>query len=166
MKRTSVGLLIGLAAIGFAVAYLGELLVQSNGGLAIVPPITLEVSLVVIALAIVGMAIPVRRRITGKRKQPLDPFYAVRVAVLAKASALTGAILLGAGSGIVLFLLGRPVLPAWGLLTPAVGLVVCSLILVVAGLIAEWMCVLPPDDPDADSNKGVGRREPGHEPAA
>jgi hypothetical protein len=166
MKRTSAGLLIGLAAIGFAVAYLSELLVQTNGGLTIVPPLTLEISLVVIALAIVGMAIPVRRRITGKRKHPLDPFYAVRVAVLAKASALTGAILLGAGTGILLILLGRPVMPSWALLTPAVGLVICSLILVVAGLIAEWMCVLPPDDPDADPTKVLGRKEPGHEPAS
>ena len=164
MKRTSAGLLIGLAALGFAFAYLGELLVQTTGGLTIVPPITLEISLVIIALAVIGMAIPVRRRITGKRREPLDPFYAVRVAVLAKASALTGAILLGAGVGVLLVLLGRPVMPGWGLLTPAIGLALCSLVLVVAGLIAEWMCVLPPEDPDAEQGKAPGK-EPGHEPA-
>jgi hypothetical protein len=165
MKRTSVGFLIGLAAMGFAVAYLGQLLVQTTGGVTIVPPISLEISLIVIAIAIVGMALPVRRRVTGKRKQPLDPFYAVRVAVLAKASALTGAILLGAGAGMLLVLLSRPILPSWGLLMPAIGLVACSLVLIVAGLVAEWMCVLPPDKPENDSTKVSGGKDPGHEPA-
>ena len=149
MKRTSIPLLVGLVGLGAAVAYLGELFLQTTGGITLVPPYSIEITLVVIAVAIIAMAVPVRRRITGKRTQPLDPFYAVRVAVLAKASALTGAILLGAGVGILIILFGRPVLPEWSLLIPAVGLGVCSLLLVIAGLIAEWMCVLPPDDPEA-----------------
>ena len=148
MKRTSIPLLVGLVAAGAAVAYLGELFLQTTGGITLVPPYSIEITLLVVAAGVIAMAVPVRRRITGKRKLPLDPFYAVRVAVLAKASALTGAILMGAGVGILAVLLGRPVLPELSLLIPAVGLVVCSLVLVVAGLIAEWMCVLPPDDPD------------------
>lgn len=148
MKRTSIALLAGLAGLGAAVAYLGELFLQTTGGITLVPPYSIEITLVVIAIAVVAMAVPVRRRVTGKLAHPLDPFYAVRVAVLAKASALTGAILLGAGVGILIILFGRPVLPDWSLLIPAVGLGVCSLLLVIAGLIAEWMCVLPPDDPD------------------
>jgi hypothetical protein len=149
MKRTSIPLLVGLVAVGAAVAYLGELFLQTTGGITLVPPYSIEITLFVVAVAVIAMAVPVRRRITGKRKFPLDPFYAVRVAVLAKASALTGAILMGAGLGILAILLGRPVLPDWSLLLPALGLAVSSLVLVVAGLIAEWMCVLPPDDPDA-----------------
>ena len=149
MKRTSIPLLVGLVAAGAAVAYLGELFLQRTGGITFVPPYSIDVTLVVVAVGVTVMAVPVRRRITGKRKFPLDPFYAVRVAVLAKASALTGGILMGAGVGILAILLGRPVLPDWSLLLPALGLAVCSLVLVVAGLIAEWMCVLPPDDPDA-----------------
>jgi hypothetical protein len=149
MKRTSIPLLLGLVAIGAAVAYLGELFLQTSGGITLVPPYSIEITLVVVAVAVLAMAVPVRRRITGKRREPLDPFYAVRVAVLAKASALTGAILLGAGVGILIILFGRPVLPDWSLLLPALGLAACSLVLVVSGLIAEWMCVLPPDDPDA-----------------
>ena len=148
MKQTSIPLLIGLVAAGAAVAYLGELFLQTTGGVTFVPPYSIDVTLFVVAAAVIAMAVPVRRRITGKRKAPLDPFYAVRVAVLAKASALTGAILMGAGIGILAILLGRPVLPDWSLLLPAIGLGGCSLVLVVAGLIAEWMCVLPPDDPD------------------
>jgi hypothetical protein len=148
MKRTSIPLLLGLVAIGAAVAYLGELFLQTSGGITLVPPYSIEITLLVVAVAVLAMAVPVRRRITGKRREPLDPFYAVRVAVLAKASALTGAILLGAGVGILIILFGRPVLPDWSLLLPALGLAACSLVLVVSGLIAEWMCVLPPDDPD------------------
>ena len=148
MKRTSIALLVGLVGIGAAVAYLGELFLQTSGGITLVPPYSIELSLIVIAIAVVVLAVPVRRRVTGKRAHPLDPFYAVRVAVLAKASALTGSILLGAGVGILVILLGRPVLPDWNLLLPAIGLGVCALVLVVAGLIAEWMCVLPPDDTD------------------
>jgi hypothetical protein len=149
MKRTSIPLLVGLGAAGAAVAYLGELFLQTTGGITFVPPYSIDVTLVVVAVGLIAMAVPVRRRITGKRKVPLDPFYAVRVAVLAKASALTGAILMGAGVGILAILLGRPVLPDWSLLLPVIGLGVCSLVLVVAGLIAEWMCLLPPDAPDA-----------------
>lgn len=149
MKRTSIPLLVGLVAAGAAVAYLGELFLQTTGGITLVPPYSIDITLFVVAVGVIAMAVPVRRRITGKRKIPLDPFYAVRVAVLAKASALTGAILMGAGVGILAILLGRPVLPDWSLLLPAAGLAFCSLVLVVAGLIAEWMCVLPPDDPDA-----------------
>jgi hypothetical protein len=149
MKRTSIPLLVSLGAAGAAVAYLGELFLQTTGGITFVPPYSIDVTLVVVAVGVIAMAVPVRRRITGKRKVPLDPFYAVRVAVLAKASALTGAILMGAGVGILAILLGRPVLPDWSLLLPVIGLGVCSLVLVVAGLIAEWMCVLPPDTPDA-----------------
>jgi len=149
MKRTSIPLLVGLGAAGAAVAYLGELFLQTTGGITFVPPYSIDVTLVVVAVGVIAMAVPVRRRITGKRKVPLDPFYAVRVAVLAKASALTGAILMGAGVGILAILLGRPVLPDWSLLLPVIGLGVCSLVLVVAGLIAEWMCVLPPDATDA-----------------
>ena len=161
MKRTSIGLLVALAVIGGATAYLGELILQTTGGITVVPPYSIEITLVVVAIAVVAMAVPVRRRITGKRRVPLNPFYAVRVAVLSKASALTGSILLGAGVGVLAVLLGRPVLPDAGMLVPAVGLVVCSLILVVAGLIAEWMCVLPPDDPDNEAGRTTV-----HEPAS
>lgn len=154
MKRTSPGLLIALAVSGGAASYLGELLLQVTGGITLVPPVSLDVTLVVIAVVIVLMAVPVRRRVTGKRRQPLDPFYAVRVAVLAKASALTGAILVGAGAGILIILLQRPVVPDWSLFAPAIGLVGCSLVLVAAGLVAEWMCVLPPDKPE-DSGKAT-----------
>ena len=158
MKRTRVSALLALALGGGVLAYLLELLLQSSGANVVLPPLSLTLTLVPLAIAVVLLAIPVRRSVTGKRKAPIDPFYALRVAVFAKASSLAGSLLLGAASGIRIFLLGRPIAPSGAMSTLVISEMVGSALLVAAGLIAEFLCTLPPDDPQ--DHRGEGAREP------
>jgi hypothetical protein len=71
---------------------------------------------------------------------------AMRVAVLAKSTSLSGALLLGAGIGITLYLLTRSVVPAVASVWLALGTALGSVVLLGGGLLAEYFCTLPPDD--------------------
>jgi Protein of unknown function (DUF3180) len=155
MKRISPGTLIGLFLAGGVIAYLTELILQSRGGFVFIPPLSLSFTLVIIAVATLLVALPIRRRLQGKSSTPLDPFYASRVVALSKASALAGAVFLGVGAGVLMYLLGRPILPGTQMLTSAIAELISSALLIAAGLIAEWWCALPPEDNDPE-----GAREP------
>jgi hypothetical protein len=74
---------------------------------------------------------------------------------LSKASALAGAVFLGVGAGVLMYLLGRPILPGSQMLTSVIAELISSALLIAAGLIAEWWCALPPEDNDSE-----GAREP------
>lgn len=150
MKRTQAFPLVGLFLAGGVITYLVELLLQSSGLPVALPPYSLSLTLVGIGVAVILLAVPVRRLITGKRKERLSPFYAVRVAVLAKACAHAGALLIGVGIGMVIFLLARPIAPGWDLLGRAIATAASAAIVLTAGLIAERMCQLPPDATDKE----------------
>lgn len=158
MKRTRLSVLLILALGGGVLTYLLELLLQSSGANVILPPVSLTLTLVPIALAVLLLALPVRRSVTGKRKAPVDPFYALRVAVFAKASSLAGSLMLGAASGILIFLLLRPIQPSVATITLVISEIVAAALLVTAGLIAEFWCTLPPEDPQDPLGKVA--REP------
>jgi hypothetical protein len=160
MKRTSPAPLIGLFLLGAVCAYLLELVLQSQGGFIYVPPITLPTTLIVVAVAVVLLAIPIRRKVTGKRKEPIDSLYASRVVALAKASSFAGALLLGLGAGVLFYLLGRPIAPGGLMLVNVAAQLVSAAAVVAGGLVAEWLCVLPPDDRDQSTKEVAG------EPAA
>ncbi|CAB4893859.1 MAG: DUF3180 family protein [Actinobacteria bacterium] len=144
MKRTSASLVAILLVVSAVSAYLIELALVANGGHSFAPPLSLPITLVAIAVAVVGLAIPVRRAVMGKKKRRLDPFYSVRVAVLAKASSLTGALLAGLGVGIVIHTTTLPIVNG-DLFARAIAQAVGAAILLTAGLIAEHMCTIPPD---------------------
>ena len=92
------------------------------------------------------MALPVRRVSRGVPDARIDPFYATRVVMLAKASSLGGALLTGAGIAVAAYLLSRSVLPGVGSVVLAFASAAGAAILLVAGLVAEHMCTIPPDD--------------------
>jgi hypothetical protein len=158
VKRTRISLLLALALAGGVVAYLLELLAQSLGANTVVPPLSLALTLVALAIAVILLAIPVRRSVTGKRAAPVDPFYALRVAIFAKASSLAGALLVGAGVGILIFLFARPIAPPLAPTAQSVSGLIAAALLVAAGLIAEFLCTLPPQDPEDPYEKSL--REP------
>jgi hypothetical protein len=151
MKRTHASPIIGLVLGGAVFGYILELILQTSGGRLVLPPYTLSVTLFVIAVAVLLLAIPIRRRVTGKRRAALSPFYAVRVAVLAKASTLVGSLLVGFALGILIYVLLRPTTPTWELLGPGIAELISSAVLLAAGLIAEFLCTLPPDDDEKES---------------
>ncbi|MCW4385404.1 DUF3180 domain-containing protein [Salinibacterium sp. SYSU T00001] len=153
MKRTTVSLVLLLVAVGAAGGLLAQQALASAGRPTVTPPVSLTIVLVAIGLIVVGLAVPVRRAVRGNRAR-VDPFYALRVLVLAKASALAGALLGGAAAGSVVFLLTRTV-PALGSVGYSIGVAVGALILLAGGLIAEEMCRIPPPS-DEDEEEAAG----------
>ncbi len=161
MKRVNISTLILLAALGGVTGAFLETALAAGGRPIVLPPLTLAVALLAIGVIVILLAVPIRRLTTGKSKEQIDPYYATRVLMLAKASALSGSLLTGFGVGITIFLLTRSVLPGVG----SVGLALSTLLgagaLLVAGLIAEHMCTIPPsDDGDGESGKKSIRVNP------
>lgn len=150
MKRTRLSTLVLLGVFGTVGGAFVEALLASSGSAIIIPQLGLPVSLVTIAVILILLAVPIRRLTQGKAKEPVDPYYATRVVMLAKACALSGAILVGLSLGVTGYILTRPALPSGGSIGLAVSTLVGSGILLAAGLIAEHMCTIPPAGPDDD----------------
>lgn len=149
MKRTHASSLVAFGAVGLVLGYLGELAVVASGAAVLVPPLSLPVTLVAVGAFVVALAWPIRRAVKGTGRR-VDPFRAMRVAVLAKACSLSGALVTGLGAGLTLFLLTRTVLPAGGTVWLAVATAIGAALLLAAGLIAEHFCTLPPDEPEEE----------------
>jgi len=147
---TRPGVLLGFAA-GFAL--LGYLLVsQAYGSLAL--PAYAPVTLVLLAVVELGMARVIRSRVLGRggpRARPVHPLQIARAVVLAKASSVTGAVLLGGYGGILAWALPRraELLVADRSATVAAVSVLASAGLVIAALLLERACRAP-DDHGAD----------------
>jgi hypothetical protein len=149
VKRSSPFTLILLAVLGGVVGAFLETALTVGGRPIIIPPLTLAIALAAIGGIVVSLAVPIRRLTRGKTKGPIDPFYATRVLMLAKACALCGALLTGFGIGIAIYLLSRSILQV-NSLGLAIATVIGSGVLLAAGLIAEHMCTIPPGDDDDD----------------
>jgi hypothetical protein len=147
VKRTRPVSLVLFAAIGGALVWLVEIALIASGRPVAVPPGTLALALGVIGVLDLLLAVPIRRAVRDGQRGKIDPFYATRVAMLSKASSLAGSLVTGVGLGIVIFLSTRSVL-AVGSILMAVATVVGAVVLLVAGLIAEHLCSIPPDDDD------------------
>ena len=148
MTRTNPLHLVLLVGFGGVLMWLVETTLAASGRAVLIPPFTLGIALLLIGVIVVVMALPVRkvaRRVPGST---VDPFYATRVVIIAKASSLAGALLAGAGLGVGFYLLSRAVLPAVGSITMAFAAALGAVVLLVAGLVAENMCTIPPDEPD------------------
>ena len=86
----------------------------------------------------------------------LLPTRAVRVAMLAKASSVVGAVIAGLAAGMLVFLLTRPVAPV-GSTVAVIATLVGALVLLAAALVAEHLCTIRKDDDD----ERPGPDEPG-----
>lgn len=148
MKRTRLSTLLGLGLAGAVAGFLLDLGIASAGRPVLIPPLTVPLTLIVVAALVIGFAVPIHRATTGALKRRIDPFRAMRVVVLAKASSHVGALLLGASGGILVYLLSRAVIPSLGSVWQDVAAIVGSIVLLVAGLVAEHLCTIPPSDDD------------------
>ncbi|WP_139416296.1 DUF3180 domain-containing protein [Agromyces laixinhei] len=153
MKRTHPSTIIAFVLAGLVAGYLIDLAIVSGGSKAIVPPISLSITLAGVAALVVAFAWPIRRAVKGKATKHLDPFRAMRTAVLAKACSLSGALLLGFGIGITLFLVTRSVVPPPATIWLAVATAIGAALLLAGGLVAEAFCTLPPDDTDTEKKE-------------
>ncbi|RHA43602.1 DUF3180 domain-containing protein [Cellulomonas rhizosphaerae] len=103
-----------------------------------------------IAGVVLSMGWAVRQFLRGKRPT-LDPIRAARTAVLAKAAAYTGALLVGWYGGQLVIWLGELDLPAGGERAWASGAAAAgALALAIVGLVVEGFCRIPPAEPKTE----------------
>jgi hypothetical protein len=148
MKRTSAGVLLTAAVLGVAAGFLTNQLLTSGGRPTFTPAVTLPILLVLLGVVVVALALPIRRATRGGSTAAVNPFRAVRIAMLAKASSIMGAAIGGLGGGLWIFLATRPVSPSLGSLGTVIATTVCGGLLVAAGLVAEHLCTIRKDDDD------------------
>jgi hypothetical protein len=160
MRRTSAGVLLLAAALGVAAGFLLDQLLTSAGRPTFTPAVTLPILLLLLGAVVVALAVPIRRATLGGSTAAVNPFRAVRIAMLAKASSIVGAVIGGLGAGLWIFLATRPVPPSLGSLGTVIATTVCGGLLVVAGLVAEHLCTIRKDDDDEQP----GGDDPGLEP--
>ena len=146
MKPTRPASLISLAAIGIVAGWVAELMLVGSGRPSLVPPLTLGIALGLIGALVVFAALPVSRVARGVAGARVDPFYATRIVLLAKASGLAGAIVTGFAIAVLVYLLSRSVVASAGSVSMAVVTLVGAGMLLAGGLVAEKMCTLPPED--------------------
>lgn len=158
MKRTGAGVLLVAAALGLAAGFLVDQLLTSAGRPTFTPAVTLPILLVLLGAVVVMLAVPIRRATHGSTKAAVNPFRALRIAMLAKASSIVGAAIGGLGLGLLLFVVTRPVTPSVGSLGTVIATAVCGALLVAAGLVAEHLCTIRKDDDDEQPG------DPGLEP--
>jgi hypothetical protein len=148
VKRTGPAVLVIAAILGVGAGFLLDQVLTASGRPTFTPMASLPILLVVVGVAVVALAIPIYRTSRGHSAAPVNPFRALRIAMLAKASSILGAAGAGLGLGLLLFLVTRPVTPSVGSLGAVIATAVCGALLVAAGLVAEHLCTIRKDDDD------------------
>ena len=149
MKRTGARVLAAACAIGIAAGFLVDQVLTAAGRPTFVPGVTLPILLMLLGGFVIVLALPIRRATRGTAgARPVDPFQALRIAMLAKASSIVGSAFTGFGAGLALFLVTRPVTPSVGSWGAVIATIVCGALLVAAGLVAEHLCTIRKDDDD------------------
>lgn len=156
MKRTGASVLVIAGLLGVALGFGVDQLLTSAGRATFTPSPLMPVLLIMLGAGCILFALPIRRAITGSAQRPVDPFRAVRVVMLAKASSIVGAAMAGVAAGLLAFLLTRPVTPV-GSMVAVIATLAAGLVLMVAALVAEHLCTIRKDDDDEQP----GPPEPG-----
>ena len=160
MKRTRASTLVALGAIGAGAGFLTQVALAAAGLAKFRPEYTLALSLLFIAGIVIALAVPIRRATRGSVRARIDPFHATRVVVFAKASSLAGALLTGAALGLLVELITRSGGINTDSLLRSLAVLGGAIALLVAGLVGEYLCTVPPDDEDADATPVAGSLEP------
>jgi len=147
MRRTSPTTLVAAVVIGLAVGFVIDQVLTGSGRPTFTPSIMLPILFVLLGVVLIVLALPIRRATRGMAP-PVDPFRAVRVAMLAKASSIVGAFVGGVGGGLLVFLLTRPVPPSVGSSGAVTATIAGAVVLIAAGVIAEQLCTIRKDDDD------------------
>lgn len=158
MKRTRASTIVAILLVAAVAGFAADAALAATMHPVFVPAMTLGLVLLAIAAIVISLAVPVFRVARGRTHEPIDAYYATRVVLIAKASSLAGALFGGAVGGLLIYVLTRGVSVAAGSLVPTVTSVVGGLVLLVAGLIAEFMCTVPPGDDDKNDRDGNPQR--------
>ncbi|MFZ4504908.1 MAG: DUF3180 domain-containing protein [Microbacteriaceae bacterium] len=149
MKRINPLVLLGLTPFGFALGFGLDWVFVATGRPSLPVPWSLTVSLVLVGAVVVALGARVNWATKPKPGRRINPVTAVQILTLAQSAALSGAVVFGAIGGIIAFTVTRPVLAEDALPSATAGLI-ASIVLVVCALIAEWLCRVPPTDPEAE----------------
>ena len=156
MKPTKLSLLLLISIPTTLAAFFAAGFMVGRGLQVPVSPANLLITLAAISAVLLALSIPIWRyrsalkQNSSQRPKRVDPFYAVRVLLLAKASSLAGVLFASWHLGVVIFQFSGAVVVQGLVLQNAFGFV-ASVMLVVAALITEQICRLPQDqDPDPD----------------
>ncbi|MGO1544806.1 MAG: DUF3180 domain-containing protein [Gulosibacter sp.] len=174
MTRTNPWLLLLLVLAGGAVGWAAETWLTSNGSGTLLPSMPFSITLLGLAVVVLAIAWPVRRYTVAVRKANealdrshrhgngaaetqdaqaaarevsrlrVDPFRATFAVALAKASSLAGSLFMGGSAAALTWLLTRTVVGSG--VAESVFATIAAAVLVIAGIIAESWCVLPPED--------------------
>jgi hypothetical protein len=150
VTRTRPATLVLLAVIGTVVGFLLQIALMAASAPKFRPEFTFGATLALIAIAVVVLAVPVYRATHGPLRHPVDSFYATRVVVLGKASGLAGALLSGLGIGLALELLIHSGTTTADTVLRVLASLGGAVLLLAGGLIAEFLCRVPPQDDDDD----------------
>ncbi|MBP6043458.1 MAG: DUF3180 domain-containing protein [Rhodoluna sp.] len=145
--------------VSWSVVYVLVRLMLQNGASIPIATNTVLITLPSIAIIELAIAIPVFKyrselqkfATSGVRPKRLDPFYAMRVVVLAKATSIAGALFLGTAIGLVFMQLSQPVIAdsIWRNLVALVE----SVVLIAVALFIEKACKLPDDGENSGKAK-------------
>lgn len=169
MKPTKFQTLLAWAVISTTAGYLVPKLIVAGGGQVPLATLSLIITLPLIAVLLVVFSIPMIRayragarinrkvasyRANDKPRSLINPFYAVRVVLLAKAIAIAGAIFFGWQLGLVWLQFTSPVVSAaiWYNLAALIG----ALLMLIAGWVIERVCRIRDDsNGEASSQSGA-----------
>jgi hypothetical protein len=161
MKPTKLSVVLVIVFGVTVVSFLAVRLLVANGMAVPASPTNLLVTLAAIAVILLALTIPIWRYkasltqyTKGPRPKRVDPFYAVRVVLLAKASAITGSGFVGWHLGAMIAQLSLPVSFTAALLQNSFGLV-ASVVLTIAAIVAEQICRLPDEPKDNQTDQMV-----------
>jgi Protein of unknown function (DUF3180) len=99
-----------------------------------------------IVLAVIAAGLPVRRWVHGARDRVLDPMVAARTAVLAKAAAYGGALMVGWYLAQAVLVVPDLVGTRRSRLIVALVAAAAAVAVSVAGFVVQRWCRIPPDD--------------------
>ncbi|MCU1529035.1 MAG: hypothetical protein JWP75_2798 [Frondihabitans sp.] len=150
MKRTKPSTIVAVLIVALVAGFALDSVMAATLHPVVVPSITLGLALLAIGAIIISLAVPVFRVARGRTHEPIDAYYATRVVLIAKACSLAGALFGGVFGGLLAYMLSRGVPVAVGSLVPSVIAVIGGVVLLAAGLVAEYMCAVPPNKDDND----------------
>jgi len=128
----------------------------ANGFHIPVSGVTLSISVGIVAIILLVLALPIwkykrnlkkvldAKESNVKKVLPVDPFYAVRVLLLAKAAAVTASLFIGWHSGVLVKQFTSPVI-AQEAIGPNLAAAIVSLLLLAVAFIVVEICKLPDD---------------------
>jgi hypothetical protein len=164
VKPTKIFTLLGWVIPAATAGYLYSRFVVASGGQVPVAPLNLILTFLAISVILAIFAAPMfryRRELAAQRQNSsaprpkrLNPFYAVRLVMLAKATAIAGALFAGWQLGVIWFQLSSPVTP--GSVWQNLAALVANIVMIVIALVIERICRITEDAGEAEATNQGG----------